>query len=349
MAFTPYSTHEMLGVIRHLPKPSTFWLNLAFKQQINFQSQYIDFDKISRGRRLAPFVAPTVAGKPMKSEGSTVTRFSPAYVKPLTPVDPERLIKRMAGEPYTGNMSLMARRNAIVGDILSEHRDMIIRRWELMAAQAVINGSVTVSGEDYPTQNVDFGRDAGNTVVLAGVNLWTDTANSNPHKDLETWSLSMARNGGYPATDWIMGVDAWEAFVNHPNTEKRLNTDVRNSSQIMLDLGINQADPNGAIIQLKGTLGSGIRVWVYSDIYEDDAGNPVEIMSPDLVVGINPTGVEGVRCFGAIMDADAGYQSLDIFPKNYKTDNPSVENILCQSAPLMVPRRANATFKATVI
>lgn len=349
MAFTPYTTHQMLGVIAHLPKPSTFWLNLAFRQQVNFQTQYIDFDKISRGRRIAPFVAPTVAGKPMKSEGHTVTRFSPAYIKPLHPVDPERLVKRMAGEPYTGNMSVMARRNAIVGDILSEQRDMIVRRWELMAAQAVINGSVIVAGEDYPTQTVDFGRDAGNTVVLAGNALWSDTVNSTPHKDLETWSLAMARKGGFPATDWVMGVDAWEAFVNHPDTEKRLNTDVRNSSQIMLDLGINQADPNGAIIQLKGTLGSGIRVWVYSDIYEDDDGNDVEIMPADAVVGINPTGVEGVRCFGAIMDVEAGYQSLDIFPKNYANNNPSVEYVLSQSAPLMVPRRADATFKATVL
>lgn len=348
MAFTPYTTHEMLSVIRHLPKPSAFWLNLAFKQQVNFQSQFIDFDKIDRGRRLAPFVAPTVAGKPMKSEGYNTRRFAPAYVKPLMPVDPERIITRMAGESYTGTMSLQARRDAIVADILREQREMIWRRWELMAAKAVMDGQVIVEGDDYPTQTIAFGRDPNNTVTLAGTNLWTDTAASDPHKDLENWSLSMARNGGYPATDWVMGVDAWEAFINHPKTEKRLNTDIKNSSQIMLDLGISQADENGAIIQLKGTLGSGIRVWVYSDIYEDEAGTNVEIMDANAVVGINPAGVEGVRCFGAIMDAEAGYQSLEIFPSNWVEKNPSVEQVMSQSAPLMVPRRPNATFKAIV-
>ncbi len=348
MAYTPYTTHDMLSVIRHLPKPSGFWLNLAFKSQVNFQTQFIDFDKIDRGRRLAPFVAPTVAGKPMMSEGYNTRRFSPAYVKPLMPLDPERLIKRMAGEPYTGNMSLQSRRDAIVADMLSEQRDMIARRWELMAAKAVMDGQVTVEGEDYPTQTIAFGRDVNNTVVLSGTDLWTDTANSKPLKDLENWSLSAARNGGYPITDWVMGLDAWEAFWEHPQVQKQLNTDIKNSSQIMLDLGINQADENGAIIQLKGTLGAGIRVWVYSDIYEDESGQNVEIMDSNAVVGINPTGVEGVRCFGAIMDAQAGYQSLDIFPKNYAENNPSVEYVLSQSAPLMVPRRPNATFKATV-
>jgi len=349
MAFTPYTTHEMLGVINNLPRPSAFWLNLAFKQQVNFQSQFIDFDQIDKGRRLAPFVAPTVAGKPMKAEGYNTRRFAPAYVKPMMPVDPERLIKRMAGEPYTGAMNLQSRRNAIVADILSEERDMIYRRWELMAAQAVMNGEVIVEGEDYPTQTVAFGRDANNTMVLSGTDVWSDTSNSKPLRDLEGWSLSMARAGGYPVTDWVMGVDAWQSFWEHPDVQKQLNTDIKNSSQTMLDLGINQADENGAIIQLKGTLGSGIRVWVYSDIYEDDDGNNVEIMDSKAVVGINPTGVQGVRCFGAIMDAEAGYQSLDIFPKNWPEQNPSVEYVMSQSAPLMVPRRPNATFKATVL
>jgi hypothetical protein len=348
MAFTPYSTHDMLSVINHLPKPSTFWLNLAFKQQVNFQTQYIDFDKISKGRKIAPFVAPTVAGKPMKSEGFTTTRFAPAYIKPLHPVDPERLITRMAGEAYTGSMNLMGRRNAIVGDILSEQRDMIVRRWELMAAHAVMNGSITVEGEDYPTQNVDFGRDPNNTVTLAGTNVWTDTTNSNPIKDLEKWSIAQARSCGYAVVDWVMGLNAWESFSDHPKTVKKLDTNTKNSSQMLFDLGITQADENGAIIQFKGVLASGVRVWVYSDIYEDETGAVVEIMDQDAVVGINAAGLEGVRCFGAIMDASAGYQSLDVFPKNWASDNPSVEYVMSQSAPLMVPRRPNASFKAVV-
>lgn len=349
MSYTPYSTHEMLGVIRKAPKPSNFWLNLLFRQQVNFTSQFIDFDKIDKGRRLAPFVAPTVQGKPMKSEGYNTRRFAPAYVKPKHVVDPERIITRRAGEPYTGNLSPAGRRDAIVGDIMVEQRDMIMRRWEVMAAEAAINGAVTVEGEDYPTQYIEFGRDPNNTVTLSGTDLWSDTANSDPFKDLEDWSLDMARSSGYPVTDWVMGTNAYRALINHPKAEKQLDTNVKNSSQIMLDLGINQADENGAIIQLKGTLGSGIRVWVYSDIYEDDQGNQVEIMDQNAVVGLNPAGVEGVRCFGAIMDARAGYQALDIFPKTWMNEDPSVEYAMSQSAPLMVPRRPNATFKATVV
>lgn len=348
MTYTPYTTHQMLGVIRKIPAPSNFWLNLLFRQQVNSTDQYIDFDQIDRGRRLAPFVAPTVQGKPMKSEGFNTRRFEPAYVKPKHPVDPSRLIKRMAGEPYTGNMSPEGRRRAIIGDILVEQRDMIQRRWEVMAAQAAINGAIVVEGEDYPTTSVDFGRDPNNSVVKSGAGLWSDNS-SNPCKDMEGWSLSMARSGGYPVTDWVMGTNAYEAFINNPSTEKQLNTDIKNSSQIMLDLGISQADENGAIIQLKGTLGSGIRVWVYSDIYEDDDGNQIEIMDQDLVVGVNPTGVQGVRCFGAIIDARAGYQSLDIFPKTWMNEDPSVEFVMSQSAPLMVPRRPNATFRAKVV
>ena len=58
--------------------------------------------------------------------------------------------------------------------------------------------------------------------------------------------------------------------------------------------------------------------------------------------------VEGVRCFGAVLDKSAGYQAVDYFPKMWEEEDPSVEYLMTQGAPLMVPSDPNATFMLTV-
>jgi hypothetical protein len=59
--------------------------------------------------------------------------------------------------------------------------------------------------------------------------------------------------------------------------------------------------------------------------------------------------VRGVRCFGAIQDFDANLQALAMFPKMWRSDDPSATFIMTQSAPLMVPVNPNNTFRARVV
>lgn len=338
-----YSSNTLLQVMQTLHTPSTFWLNLAFPGQINFDTETIDFDKIKGGRRIAPFVAPTAQGKVMRDKGYNTTSFQAAYIKPKHIVDPSRLLKRRAGENYAGSMTPKARHDAIVTDIMQEQKDMIWRRWELMAAEAIMEGKVTVVGEDYPEVVVDFGRDPSQNITLTGTALWTDSA-SKPYKDIESWSVQTSRLSGFAIRDWILGGDVWEALIDHPDTAKLLDRNISNGEH-SLKAGPGNIPDDGAIVELKGTIGAGIRIWTYADIYEDDNGNPVEIMDPGVMIGINPTGVQGVRCFGAIMDAKSGYRPQDIFTKHWENDDPSVEYVMSQSAPLMVPKNANATMK----
>jgi hypothetical protein len=60
--------------------------------------------------------------------------------------------------------------------------------------------------------------------------------------------------------------------------------------------------------------------------------------------------IKGYECFGMIVDRDAEYQALPIFPKNYvKGDDVKVEHLSFKSAPLMVPINPNATYKLTPV
>jgi hypothetical protein len=342
MTIAVLDTHTLMGVVQTLRPPQPYWLKLCFPSVQLFDSEYIDFDVIEGGRRVAPFVAPNVQGKVMSELGHTTKRFKPAYVKPKNIVTPDRAFKRRAGEAYGGSLSPAARVNAVIASILSDHNDMHIRRRELMAFSAIANGSVTVAGENYPSQTVDFGRDGTHTVNLTGADRWSEST-SEPLVDIEAWLVKIQRKAGAVVNRLTMGTDAYSAFISHADVKEQL--EIR---RIADPMNLNLGPGNGEAAQYKGTLGNGLEVWVYSDIYQDDDGTDVEIMDSRDVI-LTSASVDGVQCYGAILDADAGYVATDIFAKMWKDNDPSAIFLMTQSAPLMVPTRPNATLKARVL
>ena len=58
--------------------------------------------------------------------------------------------------------------------------------------------------------------------------------------------------------------------------------------------------------------------------------------------------INGISCYGAIMDRRAQLQALSMFPKVWDEEDPSVTYSMTQSAPLMVPLRPNNTFRMKV-
>src|SRR5690625_6790519 len=91
---TLYDTSALLGLFRQVEAPSTYFRDLLFPQVVTFDDEYIDFEKIREGRKLATLVVPTAQGRPVYSEASRLTRLQPADIKPIVPVGPGRAIKR---------------------------------------------------------------------------------------------------------------------------------------------------------------------------------------------------------------------------------------------------------------
>lgn len=331
-----YDTDTLLEVVAGLAPFEAFLLNLFFPNLVTFDTSSISFDVLAEDMSLAPFVSPLVAGKVIKAKGGTLKSFKPAYLKPKDVVDPERVLVRRPGEAIGGKLSAEARRNAIIADILQEHRKKIVRRFEHMAAQVLLNGKVIVTGEDYPTVEVDYGRAAGNTIALTGGARWgEDTAQ--PLDDIESWA-AVAEG---PISTLVMDRLAYRNFVKNEEVKKTL--DGRRNSRSALETGPD----NGRLYSYKGTLGSDIEVWVYSGYYRDEAGSKVNYL-PDNTVIAGSAALDGVRAFGAILDPEAGYQAMETFPKNWISKDPAAEFIMTQSAPLMIPRRVNSVVAATV-
>lgn len=346
MPFDIYSTATLLGVVRVQPVESSYWLDNFFNRQINFDTEEIMFDRVQGQRRLAPFVSPVVQGRVMRNRGYETRVFRPAYTKPKHVVDPNRQFSRLAGEGITGTLSPDARWNAAVAENLREERSAIQRLWNWMAAMATIYGEVTISGEDYPTQVVNFGRNAGLTRILAGTARWGESA-ADPLGDIADLRKLAFEKGGAPITRLTMGLDAFDKFFADDDVKALLKTELgavpRTSDSVLSALG-SPGSPFEYRGVLQGANGQGrLEIYTYNEQYEDEDGVTQSIMDSNSVVGTGGA-LQGTRCFGAIRDKRAGLQALPIFPKMWDQEDPSVTYTMTQSAPLMVPGNPDNSF-----
>lgn len=337
-----FSTNVLTGTINSLRATPSFLLDTYFPMVQTEQSEEIHFDVISKTRRLAPFVSPVVAGRIVDAQGFVTKTFKPAYIKPKTPFDGSRPFRRIPGEGIGGTLSPQQRMQYLVAQQLLDHKDMVRRRLEVMASEALRTGAVTVSGEQYPTVSVNFGRDAALTVALTGVARWGQSG-IKPLDLLQDWAQLVLQKSGAMPVDVTMTVDVWKVFRADADVIKRIDT-IRAAGTQALNMGAQIKE--GAVYM--GTV-DGFNIWVYSGWYINDAGSEVPILPAGTVVMSNGAQLEGTQAYGAIRDEEAGFQAVELYSKSWVEKDPSVRYVLTQSAPLVVPSRVNASFCATVL
>lgn len=337
-----YDTRTLLGVMEEQEPPQNYWLSNFFNREIQSTVEEIEFEKLTNLRRIAPLVVPTVQGRPIYKRSSKVTRFRPAYVKPKDAVFEPEIIARRPGSLVNVAPSKQQSYLARIADITRVHREAIERRWEWLAAKAIIDGEVTLADVDYPTVVIDFERDSDLTVVLTGGDLW-DSGTGDILGNIETWrALMRSKDFGGSPNRITFGVDAWDAFRSDPGVLELIDTTQRGSTTSFKRVS------EGLDVEFMGSLEGSLDLYVYKDYYQTATGTAVPFMDPADIVMTGP-GVDGVRCFGAILDHKAQFQPLSIFPKMWDEEDPPVTYMMAQSAPLMVPINPNWTLKATVV
>lgn len=338
-----FSTDALVAQIEDLRgrPPARSLLSTFFPIIIEEPSETIHFDTENKPRRIAPFVHPTLEGKLVESQGFKAKSFSPAYIKDKRVFDSTRPLKRVMGEALTGALSPDQRIQRLIAMEQMDQLNMLRRRKEVMAAEALRLGTVTVTGDGYPTVVVNYGRDATLSIDLSGgASEWND-AGVSPIDDIEDWSLIVLKLSGAAPTDVVFSVTAWRLFKADPKFKDAI--DIRRAADNpTIDIGPRVE--SGQVF--RGTLGN-LRLWTYSDWYINSAGTEVPIL-PDNEVLLGSAAVEGVQAHGAIRDEAAGFQATEAFPKSWVEEDPSVRYLMLQSAPLVIPFRPNATLGAIV-
>ena len=346
MAIDHTSTAQLLGAFGVLDKAKPVLLNMFFPMEQTFDTEEVYFDRVQRARRLAPFVVPTVQGKPQRARGYNTMSFRPPYLKPKHIIEPHKMLKRRVGEQLLGSMTPQQRFNLALFDNMLIEDDEITRREEWMAAQLLLTGAMICQGEDHPPVQVDLNRNASHTVVLTGSLRWNQ-AGIDPYQNLRTWAKTVQRNSGFHPGAVVFDPLAADYFLNAPSVTRVMNTYRQTSGNVDL-AGKVTGGGLGEEVKYLGTIGE-FDCFQYQQLYTDEAGNVQQFMPDNSVIMGNPVGCQGIRTYGAIMDADAGLAPLARFPKVWKTDDPSAWFSMMQSAPLPLLGWADATFAATVV
>jgi len=350
-ALPVYGTEFLLGAYGVIDEPRRFLLELFFKPTQNFDTEKVAFDKVERALRKAPFVSPNIAGKPQRQQGFQTKDFAPAYVKPKFVVDANRPLKRMPGERLLGSMSPVDRYNRVIAELLAEGDKQIARTEEWMAAQILLNGSVVVSGEDFPSMTVDYGRPSGHTVVLSGGARWGQ-AGVKALASLRAWASTVQIASGFNPNVVIMDPKAADLFTADTDVQQilnnRVNTPIGNDFRIgYVQLAGLVTGAVGEEVKYLGRIGE-FDIFVYQQIYKDPDGTLQRMLPDNTVIMGSPTGVQGTRCYAAVRDAKAGFRALARFPKMWTEEDPSVTYLMTQSAPLPVAAWPEASLCATV-
>jgi hypothetical protein len=343
-----YNTAELLEITSNIRQSSpSFWAGF-FTRQINFTTEEIFFDKVDADyRKLAPLVVPNVQGKMMKGvQPYTSLSFKPAYTKFKDAVDISRVIERRAGEQLiTGSLTPQQRKDAAIADILRYHDTLLTNRYEWLAARALIDASVTLASDDYPSTTVNFQRDASLTYTLSGGARW-DQVTGTPLTDIRTARTNAVNRSGAVIRRIVMGGTAWDLFATRVDLKAEQDKNY-GGKMVEIQRDYDAFEGQEYMGRYGGIFGGNqMELWVDRSKYVDEAGSEQFYLPQNVVVGF--ADIEGVRCFGAIKDFKAGLQPLERFQKMWEEEDPSAEYILTQSAPLFVPKKPNASFKIIV-
>lgn len=343
-----YDTNTLVEVVPNLKTAQTFMLDKFFGNIVEADSEFVSIDIDVGKRRMSPFVSPLVEGKLVEQRRYQTNTFKPAYIKDKRAPDLRKPVRRMIGERIGGDLSGAEREMANLEFEMSDQVDMLNRRLEWMANQALINGGVTITGEGFPSVYIDFGRDPTLTVALTGGNTWGNAGNliagrdPVPTKNIEAWQAQILKKSGAVVTDIIFTTTAWQYFQNSIFVQGALfypkfgdGTDILRPGAEIKKGGV-----------YKGRWGQ-YDLWLYNDWYVD-ATNTEQPMIPDGYVIMTGPELMGTRAFAQIMDPAFNYGPMAYAPKTWVQEDPAQRFIMMQSAPLVIPSRVNASFAAKV-
>lgn len=337
-----YSTAVLVGVVPNLKISSNWLLDSFFPNIITSDKETVAIDVDVGLRRMAPFVSPLVAGKLVESRRMQTSEFKPAYIKDKRAPDLRRPVRRQLGERIGGELSGAEREMANLQLEMADQIDMLNRRLEWMASSALCTGAVTIKGDGFPTTVIDFQRDPALTVALSGVARWTaDTIKNetaSPTADLDNWATLVLKKSGAVVTDVVFTTKSWQAFIKDP-VLKTANWYPGQGGGNSVQLGTQVQ--RGAVS--KGVWGQ-YRLWLYNDWFIDPDDNVEKPMIPDGGVLLTGPDLQGTRAFGMILDPDFGYGPLAYAPKSWVEKDPAQRLILMQSAPVIIPSRANGAM-----
>lgn len=310
---------------------SLFSANAEYSQT---NAQFLSWDEITQRMNVpAPYSQFCGVGNRLGQPNTMVKALAYPYIHVYQDID----CNKMRGylDPMQGKAKAMI-------DAAKYLKESFMTRMDLVTAQQLISGTITIEGPGIQTQIVNLGRNPAHTIALAGGALWNATT-STPLSNLNQWDTLLSTNGATFGNDLILGATAWEAFSSHASVTQKFQSCCEKEQGNLLTNAIG-VDRDSAL--LRGTIGNR-RIWTSSAQFTDFSSG-VGVATP-LIPANRAIMVGDVKAYlssSMTKTPWAGY-SNDLYVVG---ENPKdCEQIELHSSPLFVFRNINATVSAVVV
>lgn len=332
-------------VLEYVKPPQTLLLDTFFGGPPDVSNTAeVSIDIVTRKRALAPFVSPLVQAPLMERRGFATNTFRPPYIKQKFPYQPGDFLLRMAGELVSGfGVRPGDRMLKRIAEDTMDAMDYITRRQEWMAMQALTAGTVAIVGEGVGV-TLDFGLPASHKVVLSSPNLWSESTGK-PIRNLKTWRRVIQQDSGNTPSVLVMGSEAADAFLDNAEVVKELDRYRPAQSDIRLQAGQDSGATFFGALPSAGIS----EIWQYDEFYIDPSDSTEKALMPAKSIILGSRRSRCTRHYGAIQDVAAGFIPVEVWPKTWEENDPSVRWSMFQSAPLPIPHEVMSFLTAQVV
>lgn len=241
------------------------------------------------------------------------------------------------------------------GDKIQLLKDKINRKYELMCAQVLQTGIVTLVNGD----NIDFKRQAASKGVLGAGNWWTETS-VDPSTTLQEAAKFIRTQGLAAGSTFnvIFGEAAWNAYVNNPKIQNLADNRRFNLQDIVSPI------PFGLGSDFLGRVSAGtynFNCWGYERFYNpagtDKTGKEsyidpkqIIVLPNDIVMDQAYAGVPHVkRGTSAEFPEYIALQPGEFFIDNYLDKKHANHEFYVKSAGIPIPTQVDAIFNKQVV
>jgi hypothetical protein len=293
-----YEPRTMLPAFKKRMPVTTFLRDRYFPGARVFPTKHVDMDYYKGGQEVAPFVVDGAGPVNIKRDGFKTQSYTAPFINIGRPYDVNLLETRLPGEELYSGLTPEERAARLIQEDYQELDDRITRREELMVAQCLQTGTVTLTGyiDDSATvvrtDTLDF--DFENDITLTGSDRWGQSG-SNKYGVLEE-NVELVRKAGYNPTDIVLGANAKKLLLSDDNFISRY-FDRRNVNFGLLNPQL-QIDNGNGYAYLGNLTELGVDLWVYLAWYKDVDGTVKPYINDNRVL-ILPQNI-GEIAYGAV-------------------------------------------------
>ena len=330
-----FNTRTMMGIVEEGRKDNpTFFRDTFFKNRRTFDTARIDFDIVGAGtKKIAPFVNPKVGGVAIDREGYRTESYEAPEVSPERITTAEDMLKLSAGETIYSAKSPNQRAAEQLGEDLRYLDEIITRREEVMCAEALFNGQVTVKGEGYD-EVINYWNTEDKPVETA---LWLadDYTAADIRADIRAMRRKMIKKGGFNPTQLICGVDVAETLLGKLSEDKTLDMLHVNNGQIDVRHLSNGLTYYGFLKD------AGIDIYGYDSYYVDIDGTEKPFVPANKALLVAP-GAQTTMAYGLVTLFNEQDKSMRLFEGDRVPDswvqrkNPAGRIVQIKSRPIPI-------------